>query len=76
MARGESGPLAAIFSLAFSMTERLSIALKLSSAIGITAADADIAEVDEEVGEVGEMRTLCREGVLEREPSESEWWST
>ena len=66
MARGESGPLAAIFSLAFSMTERLSMALKLSSAIGITAAEA--AEVDDNVGEVGEISTLCREGVLEREP--------
>ena len=50
------------------------MALKLSSAIGITAAEA--AEVDDNVGDVGEISTLCREGVLERDPSESEWWST
>ena len=40
----------------------------LSSAIAVEASD--------EVGEVGEIITLCNEGVLEVEPSESEWWST
>ena len=49
------------------------MALKLSSAIGITAiATAEAAEVVDSAGEVGEMRTRCREGVLELEPSESE----
>ena len=80
LANGESGPAvdalaAMIFSCAFSMTERLSMALKqLSSAIGITVAEATDAE--DSAGDVGEMRTLCRDGVLELEPSESEWWST
>ena len=67
-----------MLSEAFSMTERLSMALKLlSSAIGITAEDLEGDSEDEEaLGEVGEMRTRCREGVLELDPSESEWWST
>ena len=85
MATGESGPVGAalafaalMLSEAFSMTERLSMALKLlSSAIGITADDLEDGDSeDEAVGEVGEMRTRCREGVLELDPSESEWWST
>ena len=88
MATGESGPVGAalafaalMLSEAFSMTERLSMALKLlSSAIGITADDLEDGDSGEEeaavVGEVGEMRTRCREGVLELDPSESEWWST
>ena len=66
MATGESGPVGAAFALAlmlseaFSMTERLSMALKLlSSAIGITADDLEDGDSEDEValGEVGEMRT-------------------
>ena len=87
LATGESGPVGALafaavalmLSEAFSMTERLSMALKLlSSATGITADDLEDGDSEEEetLGEVGEMRTRCREGVLELEPSESEWWST